>query len=180
MSYSSIFSLGALTWHSAVKEFMPTMKQDTIWLTMFPNHSTLKPLNKRFVLSNDSWFLSFYVDICRRCIYLCKSATLVYLYIILRTRVMWFGRSSAVHGVAKGQRRLRDWTELNWTCPLGKTHGTMSNYIFACRIIIYLLKMKSIAYTLHIIILYLKKEEEYYFKEKNEAVRRGCFEGEVH
>ena len=40
--------------------------------------------------------------------------------------------------------------------------------------------MKSIAYTLHIIILYLKKEEEYYFKEKNEAVRRGCFEGEVH
>ena len=40
--------------------------------------------------------------------------------------------------------------------------------------------MKSIAYTLYIIILYLKKGDEYYFIEKNEEVRRGCFEGEFH
>ena len=52
----------------------------------------------------------------------------------------------------------------------------MNNYIFACRVIIYLLKMKSIAYTLYIIILYLKKGDEYYFIEKNEEVGRGCCE----
>ena len=94
---------------------MPTMKQDTIWLTIFPNHSIIKPLNKRIVLSNNSWFLHFYVDICRRYNYLCKNPTLVYLYIIFRTRVMWFGRSSAVQGVAKSQTRLSDWNEQNWT-----------------------------------------------------------------
>ena len=140
---------------------MSTMKQDTIWLTIFPNHSIIKPLNKRIVLSNSSWFLTFYVDICRRYNYLCKNLTLVYLYIIFGTRVMWFRKSSVVQGVAKHQTRLSDWTELNWTCLLGKTHWTMSNYIFACRVIIYLLKMKSITYTLYIIILYLKREMSY-------------------
>lgn len=83
------FFLGAATWHFAVKSFTLIMKQDTIWLIVFPNYAIIKHPN-RTILGHNLWFLSLCISWSYN--YFWKSPTSMYSHIIFRTKVLWFAR----------------------------------------------------------------------------------------